>query len=59
MPNDAWQGMHVALSKIKGMDLHVALTLEGRDDAELPEQALCAVRLKNLAISEMASEVDL
>ena len=58
-PFSIFQGMHAAFSKIKDMDLHVALTLEGREDTELPEQALCAVQLKNLAIAEIASEVEL
>ena len=43
--------------RIKDLDFHAAVTLEGRSDDELSEQALLAVRLKGLDLPKLASEV--
>ena len=52
------KGVNTIFHKIKDMDFHAALTIEGRKDEELPEQVLCAVRLKNLDLTSIAHEID-
>ena len=49
------KGVHHLMPTFPKMDFHCAITLEGRDDSELPEQALLAVRISGLACAEMAS----
>jgi hypothetical protein len=52
------KGVSTIFHKIKDMDFHAAITLEGRKDEELPEQVLCAVRIKNMDLTAIAPEVD-
>jgi len=49
------KGMHMYLPSLHKLHMHVALTIEGRDNAELPEQALLACRLNGLDFAKMAS----
>jgi hypothetical protein len=37
----------------------MSLVLEGRENAELPEQSLCAVRIRGLDLPKIAREVEL
>ena len=41
------------------MDIHAAVTLEGRDDDELPEQVLLTARICRFDLLERAKEVEL
>ena len=52
-------GVHQLMPRIKDFDLHVAITLEGRDNEELPERALLACRIRGLNMSEIGSEAEL
>ena len=47
------------LPRIGEMDLHAAVTLEGRDDDELPEQVLLTARICRFDLLERAKEVEL
>ena len=38
--------------------IHLAFTVEGRDDSELPEQTLCAVRCEGLDLFTLAKDAD-
>ena len=50
------KGVNFLMPTIPKMDLHVALTLEGRGNEELPEQTLMACRIKGLDLKGMASD---
>lgn len=52
------KGLHYLLPRLGEFELHGAVTIEGRDDAELPEQALLAVRLRGLDFAKLAVEAD-
>jgi len=53
------KGMHTLLPRLGEFDLHASLTVEGRDDAELPERTLLGVRVRGCDLFGIASEVDL
>ena len=42
------KGAHQLLPRMAEMEFHFAVTLEGRDDAELPEQVLAAAQCQKL-----------
>ena len=46
------------LEKVGKADLHAAITLEGREDSELPEQTLAAARVRGLNMMKIAKEAD-
>ena len=52
------KGISAMLGVVARADAHVAVTIEGREDAELPEQTLCAVRLQGLDIPKLAKDGD-
>jgi len=52
------KGVNSLINRIPEFDLHTAITLEGREDRELPEQTLLAVRLKGLDLVKMAFDID-
>ncbi len=47
------------LPRIGEMDLHAGVTLEGRDDDELPEQVLFTARIRRFDLLGRATEVEL
>lgn len=51
------KGVSHLMGTIPKMELHTAVTLEGRDDDELPEQTLLAVRMRGLDIVKMSKEL--
>ena len=51
--------MHSLHHRIKDLDFHAAVTIEGRDDSELPEQELCAARIRGLDLPNLASTAEL
>ena len=51
--------MHHLLPRFAEYDFHAALTIEGREDAELPERTLLAARIRGLDLRKLASEVDI
>lgn len=53
------KGVHFLHPRLGEFDFHVALTVEGRDDDELPEQVLCAARIRGLDVRKLASAVDI
>ena len=53
------KGIHHLFPRFAEYDFHAALTIEGRSDAELPEQTLLATRLRGLDLEKLASEVDI
>ena len=42
------KGMHYVLPRIPELHAHASVTIEGRDNDELPEQIICAGRLRGL-----------
>ena len=52
------KGVHTLLPRFAEYDFHAALTLEGRDDGELPERTLMAARLRGLDVVKLAREFD-
>ena len=46
------------LSVVAKADIHAAITIEGREDAELPEQTLACVRIQGLDLLAVAQEVE-
>ena len=52
-------GVHQLMPRIKDFHFHCALTVEGREESELPERTLCAVRLTGLNLEEIASTAEL
>ena len=52
------KGISAMLDKVAKADLHAAITIEGRDDSELPEQTLAATRVRGLDIAKLAKEAD-
>ena len=50
------KGISSLLPRLGEMDFHFAVTVEGRDDAELPEQIIAAARCQNLDFA--ASAID-
>lgn len=46
------------LEKVAKADLHAALTLEGREDSEMPEQTLAAARIQGLDLTRLARDSD-
>ena len=46
------------LEKVARADLHAAITIEGRDDSELPEQTLAAARIRGLDLAKLATPAD-
>lgn len=53
------KGISTVLGTIgKKAETHVAFTIEGRDDSELPEQTLCAVRVNGLDLVKLAKDAD-
>lgn len=53
------KGMHFLLPRFSEFDFHAALTLEGREDSELPERTLLAGRVRGLDIAKHASDYDI
>jgi hypothetical protein len=53
------KGVHYLRERYQDFHLHVALTLEGRPDEELPEQVLLACRIRGLALRTLASTREL
>lgn len=53
------KGVHYLLNRLKDFDFHAAFTLEGRDNEELPERTLLAVRIRGLDLPNVAKEVEL
>ena len=51
--------MHHLIPRFAEFDFHAALTLEGREDEELPERTLLATRIRGLDLKKLASEVDI
>lgn len=53
------KGMASVLSSIgRRAEVHLALTLEGRDDSELPEQTLFALRVNGVDLVKCAKDAD-
>ena len=52
------KGINAMLGVVSRADLHAALTIEGRDDAELPEQTLLATRVQGLDLARLAMDAD-
>ena len=50
---------HPLVSLRRLCDFHAAFTLEGRDNEELPERTLLAVRIRGLDLPHVAQEVEL
>ena len=53
------KGIHYLTPRFVEYDFHAALTVEGRADAELPEQTLLACRLRGLDLVKLAKDGDL
>ena len=51
------KGINQFLGRVKDMELHVSLTLEGRDNEELPERTLLAAKLKGVDLFKLAKEL--
>jgi hypothetical protein len=51
-------GMAKFIPSLQKLRLHIGVVIEGRDNAELPEQALVACRVHGLDLKEMAIEVN-
>ena len=51
--------MNFLAPRFKELHLHAALTIEGREDADLPEQSLVALRIRGLDLAALAKEVEL
>ena len=52
------KGISAMLEKVAKADLHAAITIEGRDDSELPEQTLAAARIRGLDMAKLAKDGD-
>lgn len=52
-------GVHQLMPRFKDFDFHAALTLEGRDNDEMPERTLLSCKIKGLNLLEIASTADL
>jgi len=52
------KGMNYLLPRFAEFDFHAAMTVEGRDDSELPEQTLCATRIRGVDITKIAVSHD-
>lgn len=52
------KGVNTLLPRLKEMDFHFAVTIEGRDDSQLPEQIIAAAGATKLDFKG-ASEVQL
>ena len=52
------KGISAMLEKLAKADLHAAITIEGRDDHELPEQTLAAARIRGLDFGKLAVDAD-
>ena len=50
------KGVHHLMPRIPEFDLHAAVTIEGRDDSELVERTLLAVRLRGLDLKGLAHD---
>ena len=53
------KGVSSLMYRIGDFDLHAALTMEGREDDELPERTLCAIRMRGLDLLKLAFEGEL
>ena len=53
------KGVTSIMHRIPEFDLHAAITMEGREDAELPEQTLAAIRIRGLDVLKLAFEGEL
>jgi len=52
------KGVHSLLGRIPDFQLHAAITIEGREDEELPEQVVAAVRITGLDLLKLAFELE-
>ena len=52
------KGVNSLMSRIPDFQLHAAVTIEGREDDELPEQVLAAVRINGLDLLKLAFELE-
>ena len=50
------RGVNHVLHRIGEMQIHASVTIEGRDDSELPEQAIACGRIEHLDLVKLASE---
>ena len=51
------KGVNSLFGRIPDFELHAAVTIEGREDSELPEQAVAAVRITGLDLLKLAFEL--
>ena len=52
------KGLNYLLPNFDKYDFHAAMTIEGRSDDELPEQTLCATRIRGVDIVKLAVSHD-
>jgi len=53
------KGVNYLFPRFGEFDFHAALTMEGREDDELPEQTLLATRIRGLDVVKLASDYDI
>jgi hypothetical protein len=53
------KGINGLLGRLQNFEFHAAVTIEGRENDELPEQVILACRIHGLELEKLAKEVDL